>query len=129
MHAHSVYRFAQYCACSVYAFSRGICKCMSSIHRKKRFPSFPSPAGMSITKLPLGRNNSVMTSLFPPRESLVVTSHPGWGRETREPFFYGVCIFATNTKQNGKCYAVIPPNRWCPKPGSQISWLDTFKII
>jgi hypothetical protein len=28
--------------------------------------SFPSPAGMSLTKLPLGRNNSVMTSLFPP---------------------------------------------------------------
>ncbi len=56
-------------------------------HRKKRFTSFPSPAGMSQTKLPLGRNNSVMTSLFPPRESLVVTSR--WGRETREPFFYG----------------------------------------
>jgi hypothetical protein len=29
---------------------------------------------MSLTKLPLGRNNSVMMSLFPPRESLVVTS-------------------------------------------------------
>ncbi len=46
---------------------------------KKRFTSFPSPAGMSITKLPLGRNNSVMTSLFPPRESLVVTSRLGTG--------------------------------------------------
>jgi hypothetical protein len=43
---------------------------------------------MSLTKLPLGRNNSVMTSLFPPRESLVVTSR--LRRETREPFFYGV---------------------------------------
>ncbi len=32
---------------------------------------------MSLTKLPLGRNNSVMTSLFPPRESLVVTSRLG----------------------------------------------------
>ncbi len=49
------------------------------IHRKKRFTSFPSPAGMSLTKLPLGRNNSVMTSLFPPRESLVVTSRLGTG--------------------------------------------------
>jgi hypothetical protein len=39
---------------------------------KKGFTSFPSPAEMSLTKLPLGRNNSVMTSLFPPRESLVV---------------------------------------------------------
>jgi hypothetical protein len=34
---------------------------------------------MSLTKLPLGRNNSVMTSLFPPRESLVVTSRLGTG--------------------------------------------------
>jgi hypothetical protein len=32
---------------------------------------------MSLTKLPLGRNNSVMMSLFPPRESLVVTSRLG----------------------------------------------------
>jgi hypothetical protein len=47
---------------------------------------------MSLTKLPLGRNNSVMTSLFPPRESLEVTSRiPGWGRETREPFFMVYC--------------------------------------
>jgi hypothetical protein len=37
------------------------------LHRKKRLSSFPSPAGMSLTKLPLGRNNSVMTSLFPPK--------------------------------------------------------------
>ncbi len=58
------------------------------MHRKKRFRSFPSPAGMSLTKLPLGRNNSVMTSLFPPWESLVVVV---WGRETREPFFTVCC--------------------------------------
>ncbi len=50
-----------------------------NMHRKKRFTSFPSPAGMSLTKLPLGRNNSVMTSLFPPRESLVGTSRLGTG--------------------------------------------------
>jgi hypothetical protein len=49
------------------------------IHRKKRFTSIPSPAGISLTKLRLGRNNSVMTSLFPPRESLVVTSRLGTG--------------------------------------------------
>ncbi len=49
------------------------------LHRKKRFTSFPSPAGMSLTKLPLGRNNSVMTSLFLPMESLVVTSRLGTG--------------------------------------------------
>jgi hypothetical protein len=51
----------------------------SQAHRKKRFTSFPSPAGMSLTKVPLGRNNSVMTSLFPLRESLVVTSLLGTG--------------------------------------------------
>ncbi len=50
-----------------------------TVHRKKRFTSFPSPAGMSLTKLPLGRNNSVMTLLFPPRESLVVRSRLGTG--------------------------------------------------
>jgi hypothetical protein len=49
------------------------------MHRKKRFTSFQSPAGISLTKLPLGRNNSVMMSLFPPRESLVVTSRLGTG--------------------------------------------------
>jgi hypothetical protein len=50
-----------------------------AVHRKKRFTSFPSPDGMSLTKLPLGRNNSVMTSLFPPSESLAVTSRLGTG--------------------------------------------------
>ncbi len=43
---------------------------------------------MSLTKLPLGRNNSVMTSLFPPRESLVLTSRLGTGN--LRTFFYGV---------------------------------------
>ncbi len=45
---------------------------------------------MSLTKLPLGRNNSVMTSLFPPRESLVVTSRLGTGNS--RSFFYGVVV-------------------------------------
>jgi hypothetical protein len=70
----------------VYRICSSICTviCISirihiTIHRKKRFTSFPSPAGMSLTKLPLGRNNSVMTSLFPPRESWVVTSRLGTG--------------------------------------------------
>ncbi len=59
-----------------------------TLHRKKRFTSFPSPAGMSLTKLPLGRNNSVMTTLFPPWFSLVVTSRLGTGNSWT--FFYGV---------------------------------------
>ncbi len=46
------------------------------------------PGWMSLTKLPLGRNNSVMTSLFPPRESLVVTSR--LGTRNSRTFFYGV---------------------------------------
>jgi hypothetical protein len=65
-----------------------LCAYQEYVHRKKRFTSFPSPSGMSLTKLPLGRNNSVMTSLFPPRESLVVTSRLGTGNS--RTFFYGV---------------------------------------
>jgi hypothetical protein len=41
------------------------------IHRKKSFSIYPSPAGMSLTKLFLGGNNDVIYTLFPPRESLV----------------------------------------------------------
>jgi hypothetical protein len=66
-------------------------------HCKKRFTSFPSPAGMSQTKLRLGRNNSVMTSLFPPRESLVVTSRLGTGNS--RTFFYGVWSIGQSCKQ------------------------------
>ncbi len=42
-----------------------------SSHRKKNFSIFPSLAGMSLTKLSLGRNNDVVYKLFPLRESLV----------------------------------------------------------
>ncbi len=38
------------------------------VHRKKNFFIFPSPAGMSLTKLSLGGNTDVT---IPPRESLV----------------------------------------------------------
>ncbi len=48
---------------------------------------------MSLTKLPMGRNNSVMTSLFPPRECLVVTSRLGTGN--LRTFFYGVLYSIT----------------------------------
>jgi hypothetical protein len=41
------------------------------IHRKKSFSIFLSPSGISLSKLSLGGNNLYMTSLFPPRESLV----------------------------------------------------------
>ncbi len=38
--------------------------------QQKSFSIFPSPAGMSPTKLSLGGNNDVIYKLFPPRESL-----------------------------------------------------------
>ncbi len=66
---------------------------LHSVHRKKRFTNFPSPAGMSLTKLPLGRNNSVMTSLFPPRQSLVVTSRLGTGNSRT---FFLRCMCTNN---------------------------------
>ncbi len=46
-------------------------KLRDTVHRKKSFSIFPSPAGMSLTKLSLGGNNDVIYKLFPPRESLV----------------------------------------------------------
>ncbi len=48
------------------------------IHRKKGFSIFPSPAGMSLTKLSLGENNDVIYK-FPPRESLVSNIPAGDG--------------------------------------------------
>ncbi len=83
-----------------------------SIHCKKRFMSFPSPAGMSLTKLPLGRNNSVMTSLFPPRESLVVTSRLGTGNS--RTFFYGVlwCFSSLGYCQIIHDYFTNIPDPW-----------------
>jgi hypothetical protein len=56
--------------------------------RKKSFSIFPSPAGMSLTELSPGVNNLYMTSLFPPRESLVSEIPADDGNI--EKFFYGV---------------------------------------
>jgi len=41
------------------------------LHCEKRLASFPSPAGMSLTTLSLGRNIDVIYKLFPARESVV----------------------------------------------------------
>jgi hypothetical protein len=62
------------------------------LHRKKSFSIFPSPAGMSLTKHSLGGNNLYMTSLFPPRESLVSDIPAGDGN-IEKAFFYGVYSF------------------------------------
>ncbi len=51
------------------------------VHRKKSFSIFPSPGGMSLTKLSLGGNYDVKYKLFPPRESLVSDIPAGLGRE------------------------------------------------
>jgi hypothetical protein len=50
------------------------------VHRKKRFASFPSTAGMSLPKLSLGGNNDVITELFLPRGSLVSDIPAGDGK-------------------------------------------------
>ncbi len=48
----------------IYTFFNPIlCRCFfAALHCKKRISIFPSPAGMSLTKLSLGRNNLYMTS-------------------------------------------------------------------
>jgi hypothetical protein len=58
------------------------------LHRKKSFSIFPSPAGMSLTKLSLGENNLYMTSFFAPRESLVSDIPAGDGNIGK--LFYSV---------------------------------------
>jgi hypothetical protein len=50
------------------------------MHCKKGLAVFPSPAGMSLTKLSLGGKNLYKTSLFPPRESLVSDIPAGDGK-------------------------------------------------
>jgi hypothetical protein len=59
------------------------------VHRKKSFSVFPSPAGMSLTKLSLGGNNDVIYKLFSPRESLV-SDISRLGTGISKSFFYGV---------------------------------------
>ncbi len=50
-----------------------------SPHHKKSVLIFPSPAGMSLSKLSLGGNNDVIYKLFPLRESLVSDIPAGGG--------------------------------------------------
>ncbi len=56
------------------------------IHRKNRFSIFPSPAGMSLTKLSLGGNHEII-----PTQGEFGKRHPGWGREYRIAFFTVTC--------------------------------------
>ena len=61
----------------------------SPVHCKKRLASFPSPAGMSLTKLSLAGNNDVIYKLFLPRESLV-SDVPAEDGNIANLFFYRV---------------------------------------
>ncbi len=62
------------------------------VHCKKGFPIFPSPAGMSLTKLSLDGNYDVIYKLFLHRESLVSDIPAGDGNI--EKLFYSV-VFQT----------------------------------
>ncbi len=68
---------------------------------------------MSLTKLPLSRNISAMTSLFPPRESLVVTSRLGTGNS--RSFFYGAIptfIYCDLYIPSIGLHILLQENRW-----------------
>ncbi len=64
---------------------------MYTVHRNESFSIFPSPSGMSLTKLSLDGNNDVIYKLFPPRESLVSDIPAGDGNI--EQFFSCVWVF------------------------------------
>jgi hypothetical protein len=71
---------------------------------KKRFASFPSPAGMSLTtELSLGGNNDVITELFLPRGSLVRDIPAGDGKLVnlflRCTWLCSCCTECRNTKR------------------------------
>jgi hypothetical protein len=68
------------------------------LHREKSFSIFPSPAGMSLTKLSLDGNNDVIYKLFPPRKSLVSDIPAGHGNIYPKTFLQCVGIgFFTHT--------------------------------
>jgi hypothetical protein len=61
-----------------------------------------------------------MTSLFPPRESLVVTSR--LGREPRDPFFYGVHWKGVFLDEKSALPAE-KPTVWAKKPNFKLKKL------
>ncbi len=64
------------------------------VYTVNKLSIFPSPAGMSLTKLSLGGNNDVIYKLFRPRESLVSDIPAGDGN-IEKFFFYGVQYHST----------------------------------
>jgi hypothetical protein len=55
---------------------RGRAVLAEGINVKKRLAIFPSPAGMSLSKLSLAGNNLII-----PSQGEFCIRHPGWGRE------------------------------------------------
>ncbi len=87
----------------------------NQVHRKKRLATFPSPTGMSLTKLALGGNN-----LITPAQGESGKWHPGWGRECRQPFFYSVDSwdFHTSDKLEFALVTLSASNVYCLR----LSW-------
>jgi hypothetical protein len=65
------------------------------VHCKKRFATFPSPAGMSLIKLSVDGNNLII-----PAKGKCGQLHPGWGRENGKPFFYSDTVSREKQKRN-----------------------------
>ncbi len=63
-------------------------KVFSSVYTAKKVTIFPSPAGMSLTKLSMGGKYEVIYKLFLPRERLISEIPAGDGNI--EKLFYGV---------------------------------------
>jgi len=62
------------------------------VHCKKSFSIFPSPAGMSLTKLSLGGSYDVIYKLFLPREGLVSDTDISAGDRNIEKIFFTVYV-------------------------------------
>ncbi len=77
-----------------------------SLHRKKKVREFPVPSRDVTSKLSLGGNNDVITELFLPRGSLVVTSRLETGNSWT--FFYGVVT--TPLQRFGSAIYNLTPN-------------------
>jgi hypothetical protein len=97
------------------------------VHRKKGFSIFPSPAGMSLTKLPLGGNYDVMYKLFrcTVRVSILPTPIVHYGK--LHDFLYMKCVCSWRVMASPSTDAIligfqmnIPPH---PHP-----WGSTMRL-
>ncbi len=75
-----------------------ISKLLEHLHCKKRVAVFPSPDGMSLTKLPLAWNNLII-----PGQGEYGKWHPGWRRENQQPFLT-ICHVFRRSLKSGPSY-------------------------